>query len=106
MTELVIPAPSLPTVPTTTGARFPVRRQGRDGAAGLALPGHRDGRGRQAPSARERLREGPLRQQRQVGHGDDAHARIAIQGAEGVELFEARLRDPDLLPQDPPGRRV
>ncbi|WNY33376.1 fumarylacetoacetate hydrolase family protein [Curtobacterium flaccumfaciens] len=43
MTELVIPAPSLPTVPTTTGARFPVRRVfcvGRNYAAHAREMGH------------------------------------------------------------------
>jgi fumarylpyruvate hydrolase len=43
VTELVIPAPSLPTVPTTTGARFPVRRVfcvGRNYAAHAREMGH------------------------------------------------------------------
>jgi len=43
VTDLVIPAPSLPTVPTTTGARFPVRRVfcvGRNYAAHAREMGH------------------------------------------------------------------
>ncbi|OIH92580.1 fumarylacetoacetate hydrolase family protein [Curtobacterium sp. MCBA15_001] len=43
MTDLVIPAPLLPTVPTTTGGRFPVRRVfcvGRNYAAHAREMGH------------------------------------------------------------------
>lgn len=43
MTDLVIPAPSLPSVPTTTGGRFPVRRifcVGRNYAAHAREMGH------------------------------------------------------------------
>ncbi|OIH99879.1 MULTISPECIES: fumarylacetoacetate hydrolase family protein [unclassified Curtobacterium] len=43
MTDLVIPAPGLPTVPTTTGGRFPVRRVfcvGRNYAAHAREMGH------------------------------------------------------------------
>ncbi|MBT2502516.1 fumarylacetoacetate hydrolase family protein [Curtobacterium sp. ISL-83] len=43
MTDLVIPAPPLPTVPTTTGGRFPVRRVfcvGRNYAAHAREMGH------------------------------------------------------------------
>ncbi|MGN8048329.1 fumarylacetoacetate hydrolase family protein [Curtobacterium sp. 22159] len=43
MTDLVIPAPSLPTVPTSTGGRFPVRRVfcvGRNYAAHAREMGH------------------------------------------------------------------
>ncbi len=43
MTDLVVPAPSLPSVPTATGGRFPVRRVycvGRNFAAHAREMGH------------------------------------------------------------------
>jgi hypothetical protein len=75
-------------------------------SAGFPFPGGDDFREREIARCLQRLLEPRRGKQGIVGDGDDAGARVAIDGAKGVKLLEEGGRDARLFVQDSPCRRV